>query len=56
MKNYAIEYRHNGSEWALTIPAESAEDAKERLRSISAATILGESYGFTPDNVGAFAT
>ena len=46
MKKFAIEFQHNGKTWGITIPADSWEDAQERLKSIGRGIVLGESGGF----------
>lgn len=39
---YLFEYRHEGAEWAIQIPAASAEDAHARLKKIPWAEYRGE--------------
>jgi hypothetical protein len=41
-RRYLFEYRHNNSEWAIEIIAESPEDARERLKAITWARYKGE--------------
>jgi hypothetical protein len=38
---YLFEYYHEGSWWNLVIPARSEEDAKERIKLIHRARLLG---------------
>lgn len=48
---YAIQYRHNGKTWGLTIWAESWEDAQARLRSIGFnGKIIGSNVETIPVN------
>ena len=42
IKRYLFEYRHEGSEWALEIPARDLEDAKARLKAMPWAQYRGE--------------
>ncbi len=42
---YLFEYRHEGAEWAIQIPATSAEDAHARLKKIPWAEYRGEVHG-----------
>lgn len=39
---YLFEYRHEGAEWSIQIPATSAEDAHARLKKIPWAEYQGE--------------
>lgn len=41
MKEYCIEYEHEGSKWALEIWAESWEDAEQKVRAIGYGKVLG---------------
>ena len=39
---YLFEYRHEGAEWAIQIPATNAEDAHARLKKLPWAEYRGE--------------
>jgi hypothetical protein len=32
---FLFEYRHDGADWALKIPARDAEDARQRIKSLA---------------------
>jgi hypothetical protein len=38
---YLFEYYHDGAQWSIVIPASSEEDAKERIRKLPYARLLG---------------
>lgn len=53
-RDYSCTYRHDGSDWGLTICAQSAEDAKARLKSIGAwGRVDGELVAIIPAWPGA---
>lgn len=43
-KRYLFEYRHDGAEWRLEIPARDLADAKDRLKAIPWAQYRGEVF------------
>ena len=42
VNQYLFEYQHEGAEWAIQIPATSAEDAHARLKKLAWAKYRGE--------------
>lgn len=42
-KEFAVEYRHNGASWMLTLHADDWKDAERKVRSIGAnGQVIGE--------------
>lgn len=41
-KTFLVRYRYEGAEWAIRLPAQSADDAKARLARMPYATVDGE--------------
>ena len=44
MKRYAISYNFKGSKWSSEVYAHSFEEAKEKVKAMSQATVDGEIY------------
>jgi hypothetical protein len=42
MSEYLFEYRFAGSEWGITIHAESAAEAREKIKAVALARYKGE--------------
>lgn len=51
VKTYLFKYRHDGSDYVLPLPADSKDEACERVKSISSATYLGERVAIIPAGV-----
>lgn len=55
MKPYLVAYRHEGSEWNVSIMAESFADARARLSKLALGRIEGELVATIPNAFGPFA-
>lgn len=55
MKPYLIAYRHGGSEWNVSIMAESHSDARDRLSKLALGRVEGELVATVPGALGPFA-
>lgn len=45
VKRFVVEYQHEGDSWIVEFPADSYEDAEQRVRAIAYGTVLGELHG-----------
>lgn len=55
MKHYLATYRYKGDEYNLVFPADSWQDARDRLKAMSAGTIAGSDVQSIPTNSLTFA-
>lgn len=55
MKPFLVAYRHSGSEWNVSIMAESFADARVRLGKLALGRVEGELFATIPDAFGPFA-
>lgn len=42
LKNFVFQYNFNNEVWAITVPAKTIEEAKEKIKVISQAEYVGE--------------
>lgn len=49
-KEYAFSYRFQGSNWAISVHAQSPQEAKEKIRAVANATYDGEVFATIPLN------
>lgn len=54
-KTYLFQYYHEGAKWSIEIPANSEEDARERLLKLPHAKYLGIVHMKFPVELGIFA-
>ncbi|AMJ59961.1 hypothetical protein AXW83_06325 [Bosea sp. PAMC 26642] len=52
---FLFEYRHDGDEWAFTIQAKDAADARERLKALTWARYQGQLVAVVPAAAGPLA-
>jgi hypothetical protein len=55
MKHYLVSYRHDDGEWNIDLPAESREDARQRLSKLAMGRVEGEIVATIPGALGPFA-
>jgi molybdopterin biosynthesis enzyme MoaB len=54
-KTFLVQYRHDGAEWGIQLPAQSFEDAKARLARLAFGTVKGEVVMTLPGSTGPLA-
>ncbi|WCM28129.1 hypothetical protein NDN01_04165 [Sphingomonas sp. QA11] len=55
MKPFLVAYQHGGSEWNVSIMAESFSDARDRLGKLALGRVEGELIATIPNGFGPFA-
>ena len=55
MKKFLVAYRHDGGEWNIELPANSVEDARQRLSKLALGRLEGEIIAKVPGSIGPIA-